>query len=187
MRKQRICAWQWQLVNTSLNFCWWPFTLKVPNRYTAYDRKNTFNDQPFTIRQLNKIVFINYFKIAKRYHCYALLPWMRKVPLLLEPNFFFIHQYLRIKIALSVINSPQMCFDIWWGIYLSSCENFAPTCSAALTSPRRAPPSSSSTKCSCSAERQANRLQPTSSLTSSIRQTGNDSFCAIPRRCLVIN
>src|SRR4029434_225455 len=55
---------------------------------------------------------------------------MRKVPLLLEPNFFFIHQYLRIKITLSVINSPQMCFDIWRGIYLSSCQNFAPTCSA---------------------------------------------------------
>src|SRR4029434_1270060 len=67
----------------------------------------------------------------------ALLPWMRKVPLLLEPNVFFIHQYLRIKMTLSVINSPQMCFDIWRGIYLSSCQNFAPTCSAALTSPTR--------------------------------------------------
>src|SRR4029434_8631558 len=54
---------------------------------------------------------------------------MRKVPVLLEPNVFFIHQYLRIKMTLSVINSPQMCFDIWRGIYLSSCQNFAPTCS----------------------------------------------------------
>ena len=42
----------------------------------------------------------------------ALLTWMRKVPLVLEPIFFFIHQYLRIKITLSVINSLQMCFDI---------------------------------------------------------------------------
>ena len=29
-----------------------------------------------------------------------------------------------------------MCSDIWRGIYLSSCENVTPTCSAALTSPQ---------------------------------------------------
>ena len=85
-------------------------------------------------------------------------------------NFFFIHQYLRIKITLSVINSPQMCFDIWRGIYLSSCENFAPTCSAALTSPCSPRPSLLLLHL-CSAERPAKRLQPTSSLTRSIRQT----------------
>jgi len=74
-----------------------------------------------------------------------LLPWMREVPFLLEPT-FFIHQYLRIKVTLSVINSPQMCFNIRRGIYLSSCENFAPTCSATplppsppLPPPRSAP------------------------------------------------
>lgn len=37
--------------------------------------------------------------------------------------FFSIHQHLRIKVTLSVINSRQMCVDIRQGIYLSACEN----------------------------------------------------------------
>ena len=49
-----------QLFNTSLpkqnNFHCWPFAIKVPDRYIAYDdRKNKFNDQPSIMRQLNKI------------------------------------------------------------------------------------------------------------------------------------
>ena len=63
----------------------------------------------------------------------ALLTWMRKVPLVLEPNFFFIYQYLRIKITLSLSSIPPKCVLISDGAFIfSSCENFALTCSAAL-------------------------------------------------------
>ena len=72
----------------------------------------------------------------------ALLTWMRKVPLVLEPIFFFIYQYLRIKMTLSLSSIPPKCVLISDGAFIfSSCENFAPTCSAALISPHRAPPS----------------------------------------------
>jgi len=105
--------------------------------------------------------------------------YMRKVTLLLELHFFFINQYLRIKLTLSVINSPQMCLDICRGIYLSSCENFASTCSATLTSPGRAPATPSLLlHLERSAPRATKRvhlllLSPTAS------QTGHGGVCAL--------
>jgi len=106
---------------------------------------------------------------------------MRKVPFLLEPT-FFIHQDLRIKVTLSVIKSPQMCFNIRRGIYLSSCENLSPTCSAALTSPSSPPRPSlllllHLVLAQCSSRHQTGA--PPSPLTRSIRHTGHDGVCPL--------
>ena len=56
----------------------------------------------------------------------ALLTWMRKVPLVLEPNFFFIYQYLRIKITLSLSSIPPKCVLISDGAFILVLVRISP-------------------------------------------------------------
>ena len=46
-------------LKTNDQFRWLPFTITIQSSYTAYDyRKDKLTDQPFTIRQLNKIAYL---------------------------------------------------------------------------------------------------------------------------------
>ena len=46
-------------LKTNDQFHWLPFTITIQSSYTAYDyRKDKLTDQPFTIRQLNKIAYL---------------------------------------------------------------------------------------------------------------------------------